>query len=133
MPGVAAMDTTVVVSTVEEINLETNTFKLKGPDGVVTEYGQEVKACALGQASCSIMARHIIGSRPEELCEIRDQVFAMLKEGGEPPQGKWADIAALQPVKDFKARHTSTMLVFEAVCDVIKAINPNENRKTGSP
>ena len=92
---------------------------LKFHDGLVSDYGQEVKACALGQAASSIMARHIIGSTPQELCAVRDQVYAMLKEDGEPPQGKWSDIAALQPVKDFKARHASTMLVFDAVCDVV--------------
>jgi len=94
---------------------------LKFHDDVVSAYGQEVKACALGQAAASIMARHIIGSTGKELCEIRDQVYAMLKENGPPPKGKWSDIAALQPVKDFKARHASTMLVFDAVCDVVKA------------
>jgi len=93
---------------------------LKVSDGVVTDYGQEVKACALGQAACSIMARNVVGSSLEELCKVRDQVFAMLKEGGEPPSGKWSDIAALQPVRDFKARHASTMLVFDAVCDVAR-------------
>ena len=103
---------------------------LKFANGVVVEYGQEVKACALGQAASSIMARHIIGSTGKELCEIRDQVHAMLKEDAEPPQGKWADIAALQPVKDVKARHASTMLVFDAVCDVVNAIKPNETRET---
>lgn len=92
---------------------------LKFHDGLVSDYGQEVKACALGQAASSIMARHIIGSTPQELCAVRNQVYAMLKEDGEPPQGKWSDIAALQPVKDFKARHASTMLVFDAVCDVV--------------
>lgn len=90
-------------------------------DGVVTEYGQEVKACALGQAACSIMARNIIGSTPQELVVVRDQVKAMLKEDGAPPEGKWIDIAALQPVKDFKARHPSTMLVFDAVCEAAVA------------
>ena len=93
---------------------------LKFTDGVVSHYGQEVRACALGQAACSIMARHVVGSNGEELCALRDQVFAMLKEDGSAPQGKWADIAALQPVKDFKARHPSTMLVFEAVCEIVK-------------
>ena len=88
-------------------------------NGRVSAFGQDVKACALGQAACSIMARHIIGSSPDELQTLRDQVFAMLKEGGEPPNGKWADIAALQPVKDFKARHASTLLVFDAVCEAI--------------
>ncbi len=95
------------------------TVDLKIRDGVVAEYGQEVKACALGQAAASIMARNIIGASREELLELRDQVFAMLKEDGQPPQGKWKDVAALQPVKDFKARQPSTMLVFDAVCDVV--------------
>jgi len=93
------------------------TVDLKFRDGAVVEYGQEVKACALGQAASSIMARNIIGSTRQELSQLRDQVYAMLKENGEPPQGKWADIAALQPVRDFKARQPSTMLVFDAVCE----------------
>ena len=85
----------------------------------VSKFAIRLQACALGQAACSIMARNIIGSSPEELQTLRDQVFAMLKEGGEPPNGKWADIAALQPVKDFKARHASTLLVFDAVCEAV--------------
>lgn len=101
---------------------------LKIRDGVVVGYGQEVKACALGQAASSIMARNVIGSSGQELCELRDQVFAMLKENGAPPSGKWSDIAALQPVKDFKARHPSTMLVFDAVCEVVRA---NETELAG--
>ncbi len=95
------------------------TVDLKFRDGAVVEYGQEVKACALGQAASSIMARNIIGSTGRELCQLRDQVYAMLKENGEPPEGKWADIAALQPVRDFKARQPSTMLVFDAVCEAV--------------
>jgi NifU-like protein involved in Fe-S cluster formation len=87
---------------------------------VVVAYGQDVKACALGQAACSIMARHIVGANKKDLRSLRDQVFAMLKEDGKPPNGEWADIAALQPVKDFKARHPSTMLVFDAVCEAIE-------------
>lgn len=87
-------------------------------DGRVAAFGQDVKACALGQAAASIMARNIVGSTPQELCRIRDEVYRMLKEDGAPPEGKWADIAALQPVRDFSARHASTMLVFDAVCAV---------------
>jgi len=97
------------------------TVDVKMSDGVVVEYGQEVKACALGQAASSIMARNVIGSSQQELCQLRDQVYAMLKDNGPPPQGKWSDIAALQPVKDFKARHPSTMLVFDAVCKAASA------------
>ena len=96
------------------------TVDLKVRDGIVVEYGQEVKACALGQAASSIMAQNIVGTTGQELCELRDQVFAMLRQDGAPPTGKWADIAALQPVKDFKARHPSTMLVFDAVCEAFE-------------
>ena len=95
------------------------TVDLNMVDGVVAEYGQDVKACALGQAACSIMAQNVVGSTPQELMIVRDQVRAMLKEDGAPPEGKWADIAALQPVKDIKARHPSTMLVFDAVCEAV--------------
>ncbi|MBN9599957.1 MAG: iron-sulfur cluster assembly scaffold protein [Afipia sp.] len=91
-------------------------------DGVVTDFGHDVKACALGQASSSIMAHHVIGSSAGELRELRDTVRRMLTENGAPPQGKWADIAVLEPVRDYKARHASTMLTFEAVVDAVNQI-----------
>jgi NifU-like protein involved in Fe-S cluster formation len=84
-------------------------------DGRVAEYGQTVKACLLGQASAAVMASHIIGSTPAELRAVAERMRAMLKAGGDPPEGRWADLAVLEPVKDFKARHASTLLVFEAV------------------
>ena len=88
-------------------------------DGVVTDFGHEVKACALGQASSSIMARHVVGSTPEELRAVRDQMYRMLKEEGPPPTGKWGELEALLPVRDFKARHASTLLTFDAVVDAV--------------
>jgi NifU-like protein involved in Fe-S cluster formation len=96
---------------------------LKMDDGVVTDFGHDVKACALGQASSSIMASHVIGSTASELRELRETVRKMLKENGKPPEGgKWADIALLEPVRDYKARHASTMLTFDAVVDAIGQI-----------
>lgn len=89
---------------------------------VVTGFGHEVKACALGQASSSIMARHVMGSTAQELREVREQARAILKENAEPPQGKWADLAVLVPVRDYKARHASTMLTFDAVVDAVDQI-----------
>ncbi len=83
--------------------------------GRVVEFGQIVKACLLGQAAASVMGREIVGSTPEELRSVGMAMRRMLKEGGEPPTGRWADLAVLQPVKDHKARHASTLLVFEAV------------------
>jgi NifU-like protein involved in Fe-S cluster formation len=91
-------------------------------DGVVSDFGQEVKACALGQASSSIMARHVVGSTPEELRHVREQMYKMLKEKGPAPAGKWADLEALLPVRDFKARHASTLLTFDAVVDAVNQI-----------
>ena len=95
-------------------------------DGVVSDFGQEVKACALGQASSSIMARHVVGSTPDELRAVRDQMYAMLKEEGPAPTGKWAELEALLPVRDFKARHASTLLTFDAVVDAVNQIEARQ-------
>jgi NifU-like protein involved in Fe-S cluster formation len=91
-------------------------------DGMVADFAHDVKACALSQAAASIMARNVIGATGPELRALRDQVRAMLKDNGPSPGGKWAAIAALEPVRDFKARHTSTLLTFEATVDCINQI-----------
>jgi NifU-like protein involved in Fe-S cluster formation len=88
----------------------------------VTDFAHDVKACALGQASSSIMARNVIGAQAQELRALRESVRRMLKENGAPPGGKWADIAVLEPVRDYKARHASTLLTFDAVVDAISQI-----------
>lgn len=93
----------------------TITVDLNVEDGRVTDYGQTVKACLLGQAAASVMAREIVGSSPDELRAIGRQMRAMLKEGKQPPTGRWADLAVLEPVRNYKARHASTLLVFDAV------------------
>jgi NifU-like protein involved in Fe-S cluster formation len=98
------------------------TVDVKLANGAVSDFGHEVKACALGQASSSIMARHVLGSTPTELRQLRAQMYAMLKEGGEPPSGKWQDLEALLPVRDFKARHASTLLTFDAVVDAVNQL-----------
>jgi NifU-like protein involved in Fe-S cluster formation len=96
---------------------------LKMEGDTVTDFAHEVKACALGQASSSIMGTNIVGSNAEELRQLRETVRRMLKENGAPPSdGKWADIAVLEPVRDYKARHASTLLTFDAVVDAIGQI-----------
>jgi NifU-like protein involved in Fe-S cluster formation len=96
---------------------------LKMEGDTVTDFAHEVKACALGQASSSIMGTNIVGSKAEELRQLRETVRRMLKENGAPPSdGKWADIAVLEPVRDYKARHASTLLTFDAVVDAIGQI-----------
>jgi NifU-like protein involved in Fe-S cluster formation len=105
----------------------TVTVDLKMEDGKVTDFAHDVKACALGQASSSIMARHVVGASAEELRRLREDVRKMLKENGSPPtDGRWADIAVLEPVRDYKARHASTLLTFDAV---VAAVNEIEQKR----
>ena len=80
----------------------------------IVDFGQTVKACLLGQAAASIVGREIVGTSGEEIKAVGETMRAMLKENGPVPTGKWADLALLEPVRDYKARHTSTLLVFEA-------------------
>lgn len=100
----------------------TVTVDLKMDGDVVSDFAADVKACALGQASSSIMARHVVGSTASELREIRETVRKMLKENGAPPSGKWDDLKVLEPVREYRARHASTLLTFDAVVDAIAQI-----------
>ncbi|WP_072385302.1 iron-sulfur cluster assembly scaffold protein [Hyphomicrobium sp. CS1BSMeth3] len=88
----------------------------------VTEYAQTVKACLLGQASAAVMARNIVGSSDAELREVAAEMRRMLKENGTPPGGRWADLSALEPVREVKGRHASTLLAFEAVVRALDQI-----------
>lgn len=100
----------------------TVTVDLKMEDGIVTDFAHDVKACALGQASSSIMAANVVGASADELRDVRENMLKMLKENGPPPQGRFADLKYLEPVRDYKARHASTMLTFDAVVDCIGQI-----------
>jgi NifU-like protein involved in Fe-S cluster formation len=106
----------------------TVTVDLKMKDGVVTDFAHEVKACALGQASSSIMASHVVGASADELKAVRETMRRMLKENGPAPQGRFEDLKYLEPVRDYKARHASTLLTFDAVVDAIGQI---ERRDAG--
>jgi len=89
---------------------------------VVTDFAHDVKACALGQASSSIMAEHVVGASADELRAVRQSMLRMLKDNGPPPDGRFADLKFLEPVRDYKARHASTMLTFDAVVDAVDQI-----------
>lgn len=106
----------------------TVTIDLKMDGDEVTDFAHEVKACALGQASSSIMARHVVGASADELRSVRETMRRMLKENGMPPEGRFADLRYLEPVRDYKARHASTMLTFDAVVDAIDQI---EKKRAG--
>ena len=97
----------------------------------VADFAQDVKACALGQASASILGGHVIGASVAELETTRDAFRSMLKAGGPPPEGRFADLALLAAVKDYPARHTSTLLAFEAVAEAARiATGKRETKET---
>src|SRR5690606_27291430 len=95
----------------------------------VADFAHEVKACALGQASSSVMARNVVGATAAELRDVRETMMRMLKENGTPPEGRFGDLKYLEPVRDYKARHASTMLTFDAVVDAIGQI---ESKRAGA-
>ena len=96
-------------------------------DGVIVAYGHEISACALGQTSAAVVAREIVGTPVAAFRQLRDQMHAMLKEGGAPPTGKWDDLRFLEPVRDYRARHVSTLLVFDAVVEALEKIESAES------
>jgi NifU-like protein involved in Fe-S cluster formation len=106
----------------------TVTVDVKMDGDVVSDFAHDVKACALGQASSSIMAKHVVGASAGELRALRETMIRMLKEDGPPPEGRFEDLKYLQPVRDYKARHASTLLTFDAV---VSAIDEAEKKRAG--
>lgn len=100
----------------------TVTVDLRMDGDTIVDFAHDVKACALGQASSSIMAEHVVGATAAELRALRETMLKMLKENGGPPEGRFDDLKYLEPVRDYKARHASTMLTFDAVVDAIGQI-----------
>ena len=107
----------------------TVTIDLSMEGDVVSDYGQNVKACLLGQSAASVMGREIVGSNANELRSVGAAMRKMLKQGGPPPGGKWADLAVLEPVRDYRARHASTLLVFDAVEEAIGKIEAKRTKE----
>jgi NifU-like protein involved in Fe-S cluster formation len=91
-------------------------------DGIITAYGHKISACALGQTSAAIVASNIVGTPAAEFRALREDMTTMLKSNGAPPAGRWADLAYLEPVRDYAPRHTSTLLVFDAVVEALDKI-----------
>lgn len=109
----------------------TVTVDLKMDGDVVSDFAHEVRACALGQASSSIMAANIVGASADELRAVRETMRRMLKENGPPPEGRFADLKFLEPVRDYRARHASTMLTFDAVVDALEQIAARQQVAAG--
>lgn len=100
----------------------TVTVDLKMQNRIITEFAHDLKACALGQATSSVMARTITGASTDELKALRDTMYRMLKEDGPAPTGRFEDFKYFEPVRAYKARHASTLLTFDAVVDCINQI-----------
>jgi NifU-like protein involved in Fe-S cluster formation len=96
-------------------------------DGVIVGYGHDISACALGQTSAAVVAREIVGTPVEEFRQVRQQMHAMLKEDAAPPSGKWEDLRYLEPVREYRPRHISTLLVFDAVVEALEKIESSQS------
>ena len=114
-PGATARRVSRVCGSTIEVDLRLE-------DGVISGYGHAISACALGQTSAAIVAANVVGTPADEMRLVRTQMYAMLKAGGAPPAGRWNNLKYLEPVRDYKPRHTSTLLVFDAVVDALDAI-----------
>lgn len=101
-------------------------------DGKVSQFAQEVAACALGQASAAILGAHVIGADLVEIELARDSLRAMLKLGGPSPEGRFSELAVLEPVKAYPARHASTLLAFEAAVEAVSRATALAETRTSS-
>jgi NifU-like protein involved in Fe-S cluster formation len=90
-------------------------------DGRITEFAQDVKACALGQASAAVLGQVAIGRSLPELQAARDALRAMLKDGGPVPTTPFDGYEVLLPARDYKNRHASILLALEAACEAMEA------------
>ena len=92
-------------------------------DGVITDYGQDVKACALGQAAAALVGATIVGTTFAQVQTGRNALLAMLKEGGPVPLAPFAGFDVLEPAREYKNRHASIMLAFDAILDALALAN----------
>lgn len=123
-PGASARRVSRVCGSTIEVDLDLT-------NGVITGYGHDISACALGQTSAAVVAANVVGATADEMRLVRTQMYAMLKAGAAaPPGARWENLKYLEPVREYRPRHTSTLLVFDAVVDALDAI---EGVKTPSP
>jgi NifU-like protein involved in Fe-S cluster formation len=90
-------------------------------DGRIADFAQDVKACALGQASAALLGQVVLGRTLPELQAARDALRSMLKEGGPVPPAPFQGFEVLLPARDYKNRHASILLALEAVCEAMEA------------
>jgi len=100
----------------------TITVDLTLEGGHIAAFGQDVKACALGQASAAVLGEHAIGLTLDEARDAREALRAMLKDGAKPPKGKFEKLKLLEPARDYKNRHASIMLAYDATVEAMETI-----------
>ena len=88
-------------------------------EGRIRDFAQAVKACALGQAAAGVVGESVLGASASEILEARDAMLAMLKSGGDGPEGRFEGLRVLKQVADYPARHASTMVALEATLDAV--------------
>ncbi|MDR6627376.1 iron-sulfur cluster assembly scaffold protein [Caulobacter segnis] len=108
------------------------TVDVKVEDGKVVDFAQDVSACALGQAAAAILGQNVIGADLSDIELARDSLAAMLKANGSPPAGRFAELAVLEPVKDYPARHASTLLAFEATVEAVRQATSGAETRTST-
>ncbi len=107
------------------------TVDLKVEGGKVVDYGHVVRACTLGQAAAAIMAGRVIGEDTDALLTIADAVRKMLQDGALPSADLWPELQMLAPAHEYRSRHGSVLLAFEAVEDAIQSISPGQEQSVG--
>jgi NifU-like protein involved in Fe-S cluster formation len=100
-------------------------------DGRVANFAQDVKACALGQAAAGVLGESVIGATGQEIRTARDATLAMLKSGGEGPEGRFEGLRALKQVADYPARHASTLVAIEATLEAVDRADAARRRVEG--
>ena len=105
----------------------TITVDVKMEDGRIAAFGQDVKACALGQASASVLARNVIGRTKADIEAARDQLRAMLTKGGPVPEAPFGEYEVLEPARDFRNRHASIMLALDATAEAVSEAESKAN------
>lgn len=101
-------------------------------NGRIADFAQDVKACALGQAAAGVLGQSVIGASEPELAAARDAMIAMLKSGGEGPNGRFRDLCLLKQVADYPQRHQSTMVAIEATLEAVRQALASRTRLAGA-
>ncbi len=96
-------------------------------DGKITDFGQDVKACALGQAAASVVGAHVVGCTEDQILSARDALKDMLKNDGPTPTAPFSNLEVLRPAREYKNRHASILLALEATLDAIQQAKQNSS------